>query len=345
MCMFSKWHHNLTAATLSSSSSSKHCLLMSPLLFGIYIDELLIELKNNKVGCCIRNYYCGAYGYADDIILLCPSITGLENMIKICEIYSDKHYISFNGKKSKLLIFGKKDSDPNIIIKGEHVPVCTKAIYLGNLLSTVNENDMPNEGTKLFNVNLNIFMSEFSTCRILVKNKLFNQYCCFYYGSQLWPLYNDSFSNVCTKWRKAIRRMWDLPYNTHCGLLPLVSELCPIEISLYCRFIKFMKSLLKSDNPTVSYVARVQSQNCRSIFGQNIRHIIVNNNISWYELENYTTNALKKSMIHNYMNALNCNYVNYGDMIRELVLERESFNENFFTEEESSYLLKFLCTT
>ena len=99
---------------------------------------------------------------------------------------------------------------------------------------------MPNEGTKLFNVNFNILMSEFSTCRILVKNKLFNQYCCFYYGSQLWPLYNDSFSNVCTKWRKAIRRMWDLPCNTHCGLLPLVSELFPIDISLCCRFIKFM---------------------------------------------------------------------------------------------------------
>ena len=338
-----KWNGSISNQ-FNVSNGVRQGGVMSPLLFGIYIDELLIELKNNKVGCCIGNYYCGAYGYADDIILLCPSITGLEKMIKICEIYSDKHYISFNGKKSKLLIFGKKESDPNIFIKGEHVPVCTKAIYLGNLLSTVNENDMTNEGTKLFNVNFNIFMSEFSTCRILVKNKLFNQYCCFYYGSQLWPLYNDSFSNVCTKWRKAIRRMWDLPYNTHCGLLPLVSELCPIEISLSCRFIKFMKSLLKSDNSTVSYVARVQSQNCRSIFGQNIRHIIVNNNISWYELENCTTNALKKSMLHKYMNALNCNYVNYGDMIRELILERESFYENFFTE-ESSYILRFLCTT
>ena len=79
--------------------------VMSPLLFGIYMDELLLELKNSGVGCYIGNYYCGAYGYADDIILLCPSITGLENMIRICEVYSDKHCINFNGKKSKLLIF------------------------------------------------------------------------------------------------------------------------------------------------------------------------------------------------------------------------------------------------
>ena len=153
--------------------------VMSPLLFGIYMDELLLELKNSGVGCYIGNYYCGAYGYADDIILLCPSITGLENMIRICEVYSDKHFINFNGKKSKLLIFGNSDNDPKIKVKGELVPVCTKAIYLGNLLSTLCENDMINEGIKSFNINFNIFISEFSTCRILMKNKLFNQYCCF----------------------------------------------------------------------------------------------------------------------------------------------------------------------
>ena len=57
---------------------------MSPLLFGIYIDELLLELKASKVGCHVGSYYCGAFGYADDIILLCPSITGIEQMINIC---------------------------------------------------------------------------------------------------------------------------------------------------------------------------------------------------------------------------------------------------------------------
>ena len=319
-----KWNGSISDQ-FSVSNGVRQGGVMSPLLFGIYIDDLLLELKNNGVGCHIGNYYCGAYGYADDIILLCPSITGLERMIQICEIYSDKHCISFNGKKSKLLIFGKKGNDPNIIIKGENVPVCTKAIYLGNLLSTLNEDDMTNEGIKIFNVNFNIFMSEFSTCRILVKNKLFNQYCCFYYGSQLWPLYNNSFNDVCTKWRKAVRRIWNLPYNTHCGLLPLVSEQCPIEISLNCRFVKNLKTLLNSDNSTVSYIARVQSQNCRSIFGQNIRHIIVTNDLSWYEMDKYTTNAIKKHLNNKYMSNLNDNYITYAGIIRDVVLD-ESLN-------------------
>ena len=116
-----------------------------------------------------------------------------------------------------------------------------------------------------------------------------------------------------------------MPYNTHCGLLPLVSEQCPIEISLNCRFVKILKTLLNSDNSTVSYIARVQSQNCRSIFGQNIRHIIVTNDLSWYEMDKYTTNAIKKHLNNKYMSNLNDNYITYAGIIRDVVLD-ESLN-------------------
>ena len=137
--------------------------------------------------------------------------------------------------------------------------------------------------------------------------------------------------------------MWNLPYNTHCGLLPLVSEQWPVEISLNCRFVKFFKTLLNSDNSTVSYLTRIQSQNCRSIFGQNIRHIIVNNNLSWYEMQNYTTNAIKSHIYSKYMSNLNDDYISYAGVIRDLVLD-ESLN-TFLTEDESNHMLSFVCTT
>ena len=131
---------------------------MSPLLFRIYIDDLLLELKNSGIGCMVGNYYYGAFGYADDIILLCPSTTGIEDMIEICEWYADKHYIKFNGNKSKLLIFGEKTDNPNIKVNGELVPVCTKALYLGNMLSTISNSGMVNEALKHFNISFNTFL-------------------------------------------------------------------------------------------------------------------------------------------------------------------------------------------
>ena len=318
--------------------------IMSPLLFRIYIDELLLDLKNSGVGCVVGNYYCGAFGYADDIILLCPAITGIEHMIQICEVYADKHFIRFNGKKSKLLIFGEKTDDPKISIKGELVPLCTNAIYLGNMLSTVCNSDIVNEGIKHFNINFNIFLSKFGTCKILVKDKLFNQYCCSYYGSQLWPLYNQDFKNVCTKWRKAIRRIWELPFDTHCNLLPIISEQKPIEIALTNRYIKFLKSLLESKNCIVSYMARLQSQNCQSIFGQNARHIMLNNNISWYDLETSTTNVIKEQIYDKYIDSVQTEQFMDAKVIRDMILRNGSFNDWFLTEEQSNFLI-FLCTS
>ena len=40
------------------------------------------------------------------------------------------------------------------------------------------------------------------------------------------------------KWRKAVRKIWDLPYRTHCAMLPIIADAFPIEISLECKFVK-----------------------------------------------------------------------------------------------------------
>ena len=73
--------------------------VLSPLLFSVYVDELLEKLKKNGVGCYIGHNFVGALGYADDIILLCPSVKGLKNMISMCEEYAESHDILFNGEK------------------------------------------------------------------------------------------------------------------------------------------------------------------------------------------------------------------------------------------------------
>ena len=41
--------------------------------------------------------------YADDLRLLCPSFTGIKELLKTCEDYAMKHIILFNAKKVKCL--------------------------------------------------------------------------------------------------------------------------------------------------------------------------------------------------------------------------------------------------
>ena len=80
------------------------------MLFSIYIDNLFNELKELGLGCYVGNTYAGAFGYADDIALISPSLYGLKKMIQICESYAIRYHITFNTSKSKLLCFSVDSS-------------------------------------------------------------------------------------------------------------------------------------------------------------------------------------------------------------------------------------------
>jgi hypothetical protein len=79
--------------------------VLSPVLLGVYIDELISGLGNSNFGCHIGHLFCGEFAYADDVIILAPTIFGLRKMLKIASELSIEHKISFNASKSKLLVF------------------------------------------------------------------------------------------------------------------------------------------------------------------------------------------------------------------------------------------------
>ena len=56
----------------------------------------------------------GVFRYADDLSLLCPSFTGINEMLNICEKYARKYDILFNATKSQLLYFGKDSNNDNV---------------------------------------------------------------------------------------------------------------------------------------------------------------------------------------------------------------------------------------
>ena len=47
----------------------------------------------------MNNVYMGALSYADDITIICPSIRGLNKMLKICKEFAQSKKIIFNSKK------------------------------------------------------------------------------------------------------------------------------------------------------------------------------------------------------------------------------------------------------
>ena len=63
------------------------------MLFCVYIDDLIKTLQKKKTGCWINNSFVGIIVYTDDIVLLSPSIDGLQEMIDTCSDFAGKHNV------------------------------------------------------------------------------------------------------------------------------------------------------------------------------------------------------------------------------------------------------------
>ncbi len=83
--------------------------VMSPLLFSIYINPLMQNLNNGKVGCYMGDICCNAFAYADDIVILNPTWEALRMMVKICEQYATQFSLNFNPNKCVLILFSNSD--------------------------------------------------------------------------------------------------------------------------------------------------------------------------------------------------------------------------------------------
>ena len=89
----------------------------------------------------------------------------------------------------------------------------------------------------------------------------------------------------------------------------------------------------------------MQSENCRSVLGQNIRFININYNISRDELIEWSNVKIKKLLYSEWVNKLNDEYIIYSEMVREVIFMNDYYSNDFLTDEESNFIIEFLCTS
>ena len=72
---------------------------LSPILFAVYIDELLIRLKESNLGCHVDHLFLGALAYADGVLLIAPTRHIIMKMLEIAIFFSVEFSIKFNFNK------------------------------------------------------------------------------------------------------------------------------------------------------------------------------------------------------------------------------------------------------
>ena len=106
-------------------------------MFKIQNNDLLSELKSNKLGCSINNIPVNSPSYADDIALVALHKPILQRMLNIAYRFSQRWRFEFNATKSELLIFGT-DMCPNLALTfgTEHVQKVTVTKHMGLVLAS-----------------------------------------------------------------------------------------------------------------------------------------------------------------------------------------------------------------
>ena len=187
-------------------------------------------------------------------------------------------------------------------------------------------------------------MSEFGSLQIVVKNKLFHQYCCALYGSQLWPLWHDSVNKMCTEWRNALPKVWKLPCGSHIYLILLIAECIPLDVAVVFRFIQFYKTIALSDNMVVNYITHTMTVDYRSTMGQKVRHIMSKYNMTHHELLHTPMGAIKYKCKEMWNINVSATYYDYAKISCKLVVMKDCNNDAVFNKEECNAVISYLST-
>ena len=108
--------------------------VLSPYLFALYIDTVICSVIRHNVGCCIKQANFSILVYADDILLLSPTVSVLQTLLTICEQELIAIGMHINSSKSYCLWIGREfQLNPRCIVtlNGAEISWAARIRYLG----------------------------------------------------------------------------------------------------------------------------------------------------------------------------------------------------------------------
>ena len=140
MFWYLNMEYNVKWAKVRSNSfrvlcGTKQGGILSPDFFAVYINDLIIVLKEMGIGCHMINFFIACLLFADDMSLIAPTREALQRMIDVCAAYCSRFCLKFNVAKTKVMVFGKLSrvlpSLAKITIHGEGIEYVNSCKYLG----------------------------------------------------------------------------------------------------------------------------------------------------------------------------------------------------------------------
>ena len=320
------------------------------------MDSLFHILKSSGSGCMIGNYYAGVHGYADDLLLLCPSRSGLQEMLDIANEYATNHKISFSTNvvpsksKTKGIVFSNMRlgfSPEPIKLNGNALPWVTQSKYLGNRMTSTMDgyaSDIREKRAQFIERNCELNL-EFGFAHPEVKCHINRIYNSSFPGSVLWDMSSQNYKMMINTWSVAVRHMWDLPHNTH---RHFIEELSGTHAStmLICRFVNFIKSIKKSPKRAVQFLYQKVKNNLNTVTGRNVQFVVETTGSR--NIEDININQVKKNMKFCEVDpseSWKANFIREVVNLKQNVLFLDDEAEVVFENEDLDYIVEYLATS
>jgi len=127
-----RWN-NVVSTPFHPTRGTKQGSVISPLLFNVYVNDLLLSLQENQLGFRIGQHSFSHVAYADDVTLVAAQPDDLQALINKCTDYADKWRFTYGLKKTTCMIIGRcpMTTLPSWELKGEPIKVAEEMTILG----------------------------------------------------------------------------------------------------------------------------------------------------------------------------------------------------------------------
>jgi len=104
------WYTEQVVYISWQNNGSRQGGVLSPYLFTRYVRNLLKTVNSSGIGCSIGGIFVHIFAYADDMVLLAPCWTALQELIILIESICREFDLVFNTKKTVCMMFCPKDN-------------------------------------------------------------------------------------------------------------------------------------------------------------------------------------------------------------------------------------------
>jgi hypothetical protein len=239
-------------------------------------------VRDTGCGCFFGLRYVGIFFYADDIVLLCPSLRGLRKMVAAASDYAQSLNLLFNPSKTVAVCFGTPCVEQySLFLNGTNVKWAAEVKYLGIVLDCMlNDNAHYRKMLIDFYARCNAIFRTFRRFLPDVLMHLFDVHCCCFYGISCCSLLSKRALDLHVGWNKAVRPILRLPYRTHTALLPQIANKSHLKSIIHARFLTFAYNTFHSKNSIVRSIAISSIHNQCSLLGSNLYFVLSAHNLS-----------------------------------------------------------------